>query len=234
MVLLFFGFGVCLLAMYLMDTLQVLLRALAGLAGVAVLGAHLGSMVMLANRIATSVALLLLGYMVDTGVSALVMVGAFGCLSVLIAIGHVVFIRKRLVLRVLLSACAAFYGRAVALPRMTIAAKALRGRVAWVVSPSVAFVSALGLAGFLVPSLAAAKYPDFRATLMQTGFVLNSIATIVNVMVVEKRISLTIDGGSTGDISALYDSYVLSRAVGYVCGALIFVGTVPLFSEGPA
>lgn len=220
--LIFSGLCLCILAMYLMDTLQVLLRTMSGLAGVAILGAHLGSVVMLANRMATAAALLLLGYLVDTGASPVRLLLAYAVISCVLALSHAAFLRKQLVFRSMLYACAVFYRRPVELGRMLSTARVIRGASEFKVSAPVAFVSALGLLGFLGPSLAAALVPGFRATLMQSGFVLNSIATIVSVVIVEKGISMTIDRGSAAEISRLYDSYVVSRAIGYVCGSGLF------------
>ena len=86
-----------------------------------------------------------------------------------------------------------------------------------------AAVSAIGLIGLLSPSLLATTFPAYRATLMQTGFIINSIASIISVMYVERQIAITLDGGDQHEIGLLYNSFLVSRALGYAVTALFFL-----------
>lgn len=213
----------CLLVMYLMDTFQVLLRALSGLANAPVLGAHLGSVVMLLNRAATAVALILIGYMVDTGVPARSMLALYALVAILLASSHGLFLQKKLLFKLVLCACKAIYNKPLDARWIRRALRTIQGRRRHEAQVAIILVCALGLAGFLIPSILAAEQPVYRATLMQTGFIINSAASVLNVLYIERRISMIIHSGDTTRINEVYDTYLSSRAVGYIVGAAPFL-----------
>ena len=213
----------CLLVMYLMDTFQVLLRALSGLANAPVLGAHLGSVVMLLNRAATAVALILIGYMVDTGVPARSMLALYALVAILLGSSHGLFLQKKLLFKLVLYACKTFYNKSLDRRWIRRALRTIEGRRRSKTQVAIVLVCALGLVGFLIPSILAADHPLYRATLMQTGFVINSSASILNVLYIERRISMIIHSGDPTGINRVYDSYLSSRAVGYIVGAAPFL-----------
>jgi hypothetical protein len=212
-----------LLCMFLVDTLQVLLRAISAIVAAPVLGAHLGSIFMLVNRATTALALLSIGYLVDTSIPSTHLLTIYAAASLTIAALHLPLLRRGPLLSLTLFAFRRIYGKTCE-PQVIQAARDLRQeRVEYKLSKAVAGVTALGFLGLLAPSLLAASYLDYRATLMQTGFILNSIASIINVLQVERRIAMVMDSGTQQQINALYSSYIVSRAVGYLAAMLAFL-----------
>jgi hypothetical protein len=221
-----------LLCMFLVDTMQVLLRSLAAVASAPVLGAHLGSIFMLVNRATTALALLTIGYLVDTSISGPHLLAMYAGASLLIAVCHLPLLQRDPLLNLTLVAFRRIYGKTCE-PQAIQAARDLhREHVEYKLSPAVAGVTALGFFGLLAPSLLAAVFHDYRATLMQTGFVLNSVASIITVLHVERRIAMVMDSGSPQQINALYSSYTLSRAIGYLAAMLAFL--LPLMTGSAA
>lgn len=215
---------VFLLCMFLMDTLQVLLRAVATVLDAPVLGAHLGSVFMLVNRAATALALLIIGYFVDsfTNRSELQMVYALA--AALIAVFHLPLLRRAPLVSLTVVTFRLFYRKTYAAETIAeIREAAKRDKPGYRLSPPVAGVAAVGLLGLLGPSLLATTFPDYRATLMQTGFIVNSVASIVNVAYVERHIAMTLHDGDRDQIGQLYTSYTVSRASGYAVSAVIFL-----------
>ena len=212
-----------LLCMFLMDTLQVLLRAVSTMLDAPVLGAHLGSVFMLANRAATALALLTIGYFVDSYVARGTLQWTYAAAASLIAIFHIPLLARKPLIAVTVKASTLLYRKSFQ-PELIARSLAAGGdRAVADVSTPIAVIATVGLLGLLGPSLLAATYPDYRATLMQTGFIVNSAASIINVMYVERQIAMTLDEGDERKISSLLHSYTVSRAVGYLLAAVAFL-----------
>ncbi len=226
--LLSISLGFFLLCMFLVDTLQVLLRAISAVVAAPVLGAHLGSIFMLINRAATAIALLTIGYLVDTSIHGQQLLLIYATASLLIALCHLPLLSRAPLLKLTLSAFRLIYGKTCEPQAVDVARQLHFQRSHAKVSLAVSGVTALGFLGLLAPSLLASTFPDYRATLMQTGFVLNSFASIVNVLQVERQIAMTMDSGDPAKINALYSGYTVSRATGYLLAMLAFA--IPLAS----
>ncbi len=212
-----------LLCMFLVDTMQVLLRAVSSLVSAPVLGAHLGSVFMLANRAATALALVMIGYLVDIFTPQRHLLVIYIVAALIIATCHMLFTNRRFLLRLTLFCFRRIYKRSLSPDQVSDADASLYPPAAWRINPAVTLVTSVGLVGLLAPSLLAAAFPSYRATLMQTGFILNSVASIISVLHVERTIALTIDEGNPATVNRLYGSYVASRTSGYVVAALVFL-----------
>lgn len=217
------GFLTCL---FLMDTVQVLLRAISAILTAPVLGAHLGSVFMLTNRAATALSLVLIAYLVDVAVEAEWFLMVYAVCAMTIALSHLILSRPTYLLRTIFYCFRTFYGKALDDETVATAARALSGRSKVVISPAVLAVTVIGFLGLLIPSILASKFPIYRATLMQTGFVLNALATVFSVLHVEREIAVTLDRGDPTAVSSLYQSYNFSRMLGYVAGFGLFMLTL--------
>jgi uncharacterized membrane protein len=91
------------------------------------------------------------------------------------------------------------------------------------VDKTIVLVNFLFVAGFLGPALLAAYMPDYRATLMQTGFLLNGIASIVTALTVERRIARTCHAGELRGIRQLELDMSVSKALGALLSAGLFL-----------
>lgn len=212
--------------MFLMDTLQVLLRAIATLMAAPLLGAHLGSVFMLANRVATALALLIIGYFVDSFVERRELMMLYGVAALVIALFHLPLLARTPMIGMTAAAFRLLYRKSYEKEVLDEIRLSWQDKRVFQLSVPVACITAIGLLGLLGPSLLASTYPDYRATLMQTGFIVNSLASIVNVLHVERSIAITLDAGVTSKINALYTSYTVSRALGYL---IAFFSIMALF-----
>lgn len=218
-----------LLCMFLVDTLQVLLRVISTGLSAPILGAHLGSIFMLVNRATAALALLAIGYFVDTSMPREHLQWIYAAAAVLIAISHLPLLSRKPIIAITLLAFKRVYGKTCD-PEIVQTARQTHGlKTHYKLSYAVAGVTAIGLLGLLAPSLFASTFPEYRATLMQTGFILNSAATIINVLYVERDIAMTLDDGNSEQINSLYGTYTVSRAVGYVVAAIAFL--IPFVSS---
>ncbi|MGK6323001.1 hypothetical protein ACMGDM_07925 [Sphingomonas sp. DT-51] len=219
-----------LLCMFLIDTVQVLLRATAAIVGAPVLGAHLGSVFMLVNRAATALSLLLIGYLVDSYVAKLDLMVIYAAAALLIALCHLTLSRRVALLRLMLFFFRRIYGKTPAPALIDAAVATLTRTPQSSISAAVVAVTSIGFLGLLVPSLLASTYPAYRATLMQTGFIINSLASVGSVLHVERVIAVTIDKGDPDDVNALYSSYSRSRLCGYMTAFALFAISIALAS----
>lgn len=221
-----------LLCMFLVDTVQVLLRAISTLLAAPVLGAHLGSIFMLSNRAATALTLVLVGYLVDIFTSQYSLLLVYTTAAITIALCHLPLSNRRPLLRLTLFCFRRIYRKSCEADQIDAALAVLDRGADRRLSPAVVAVTAIGFLGLLIPSLLASTFPTYRATLMQTGFILNSLASIVSVLHVERIIAVTIDEGDPEAVNALYGSYVTSRAAGYVTAACAFGAVVTFMATG--
>lgn len=218
-----------LLFMFLIDTVQVLLRIVSAVVAAPVLGAHLGAIFMLANRAATALALLTIGYLVDKGVPADGLMLCYALAALVIMVAHLPLLRRVYLERLILRAFRVLYGQGVATGSFQGASTSGSSRASTRIDAVVGAVTTIGFLGLLAPSLLASTFPEYRATLLQTGFILNSVATIMNVMLVERNIAMTIHGGDGAQLDDLYRSYGGSRAAGYLASGLLFLATLVAF-----
>ena len=85
--------------------------------------------------------------------------------------------------------------------------------------------------GLALPVTSAILYPDFRATLIQSGFLLNSIATLLNVYIIEGRFIGLIED-KKNDEAMLYAAMIgISRGVILIVNGLLlgFSGWIMIF-----
>jgi len=108
----------------------------------------------------------------------------------IIAVCHLPLLRRGPLLNLTLVAFRLVYGKTCEPQAIQAARDSHRERVEYKLSTAVAGVTALGFLGLLAPSLLASAYFEYRATLIQSGFILDSVASIVSVLQVERRIAL--------------------------------------------
>lgn len=77
-----------------------------------------------------------------------------------------------------------------------------------------AFAATLcNILGLTLPFLLANSFPDYRLTLANTGFLLNAVFTLLNVILLEGRYAALIDGGSHCDAYLFVVRIFLSRVL---------------------
>lgn len=92
-----------------------------------------------------------------------------------------------------------------------------------------AFLATLcNILGLTLPFLLANNMPEYRLTLANTGFLLNAVFTLINVILLEGRYALLIDSGSHRDAYVFVVRVFLSRLLA-TCTA--FIGFAILWFE---
>ena len=70
----------------------------------------------------------------------------------------------------------------------------------------------------------ASLYPDFRGSLLQSGFILNTVATVYTAMIIEKEIAIILNDGLEFDKWLVLGALMKSRAVGaLLSSAILFI-----------
>jgi hypothetical protein len=212
-----------LICLFLVDTVQILLRAVATMMSAPVLGAHLGSIFMLSNRVATASSLVLIGYLVDIKVDKDTLLAIYASAAFVLALCHIPLLRRLPLLRITVFCFRRVYKRTMSVEQVDQAAESLSVKSDWHLSPMIVTVTTVGFLGLLVPSLLASAFPEYRATLMQTGFIINALSTVLSVLHVERVIAVTLDEGNDASVNALYSTYNISRMLGYGFASCLFV-----------
>lgn len=79
------------------------------------------------------------------------------------------------------------------------------------------------LAGISLPVLAASVFPHYRATLMQAGFVFNSVATLLLVFVIEPRFVSYISDKKGEQADHFHQKLIFSKAIILLTGGAGFL-----------
>jgi hypothetical protein len=196
---------------YLGDTLSFVSRLYGAVVDRYAIFTHVGMVVLLANRVAVAFCMPLLGYFVDSqiGISNLIWIYELS-LVVLALTMCLIATRIDLAFKALL-----FFGRAFHKDEMLPNVKEIAPGKLKIDGPAL-YTMIFYLSGFLLPALVAMMFPDYRATLMQLGFVFNSMGTLINVAVVERRFSTLAQHGKQEEVIEFGRKLLLSRAAATV------------------
>lgn len=203
---------------------SVVFRLLGSLNQTAMIGQHVSVTIMLLNRVAAAFLLLFLGFMVDLGGK-----GFYLSFSYFLAAGLMtLFLFK-------ISVSGRFFyhmfSLTIKLIHKDITVRSIedfyKNRPKFNFKLSIdfhtIFVGFVYYVGFLLPSIFASLYPEFRATLMQSAFLLNGIASVVSVMTIEKRMASVAESQNEFDIHQIILEFTISRAIGFLLAALLFL-----------
>lgn len=201
-----------LLFAFIGDLLQYAVRIIVSLLNQPNLSTHLVTLTMLINRFGSAVGLLLIGFMIDLGTTPSELSGIYA-IFVLFLGGAYWFTARfpELGLRLLAPFVMRYYSVTVDIPEIK-SVQVSRTKT----NLDIAIVFNIALLGFLIPSILAAIFPDYRATLLQTGFLLNSFATLYSALKIEKRLVLVLNNGSEFDKLKEYHNFMRARAIGSI------------------
>jgi hypothetical protein len=183
---------------------------------------------MLINRMSSALALLFLGYAVDEGIGADALIYLFVLSGLILGFISNLAIKRwevaRWSFRVLYRVC---YGNSWEETKPSLRTSAeiehvdyptVRLRVKLVYMSTILF-----FIGFLFPSVLASVWPDLRATLMQTGFLLNSIGSLIVALYVEKDIATIFQGLRPNEIKRINYEMASYKSYAFFTGALLFL-----------
>jgi hypothetical protein len=205
-----------LLLAFIGDMLQYAVRIVASVLEHPNLSTHLVSLSMLVNRFGAALGLLLIGYSIDTGVTAATLIVAYAVFVSLLGLLYLLNARySKFSVLLLRPFVTRYYKLEVTQRDFPVCPVEWR-------SPrrDIAILFAVSLFGFLLPSLAAAAFPAYRATLLQSGFILNSFATLYFALKIEKELAITLNTGSEMDKWHAYVSFMYARATGCLVASL--------------
>lgn len=218
--LLLFFLVVLLVFVFILDSVQILVKLLTASSGCSILGAHLGSVIMLGNRGAVALSLLIAGYLVDAGVKNSFFLVSYGVASLIVALAHIVLLRRGMIFGIVKYAFRRLYDKNI--PNGVWNRLTFKGVCRYAPWLTLFVVTAVSFAGLLIPSVLASTFSSHRAALMQTGFLINTTATIVYVLHVEKKLAIVISGEDFASLERMYCIYINSRFFSYVTISALF------------
>ena len=89
-------------------------------------------------------------------------------------------------------------------------------------------ITIVNIAGLTLPLFLAGQFPEYRLTLANTGFVLNSISTVINVFYIENRLAVAFDGKG-GEIDNIVMVINIARLLGIVVFLLGYPSATGVF-----
>lgn len=214
-----------LLFAFLGDLLQYAVRVIASVLDQPNLSTHLVSLSMLLNRFGAAIGLLLIGFFIDSGISVGKLVVTYSVFSAILGAVYLATARfTTFGLRIFRPFITYYYK--IEIPDRQHANISIDYRNP---KTDIGLIFMVALLGFLLPSVAAAAIPEYRATLLQTGFILNSFATLYSALKIEKGLALTLNTGTDTEKWGAYAQFMYARSIGsflasaFLAAMLLFI-----------
>jgi hypothetical protein len=210
-------FVTCTTCAYVGDSLNFLSRVYGALVNRYEVFTHIGMLVQLINRAAFAFAMPLLGYFVDSqlGLDSLFTI-YYLSLAILGLVLFVAYQRMNIAFYFIRLVGRAVHNEQSEMPDVHPPPARYLDRAA---TASMVFY----LLGFMGPAMVAMSIPDYRATLLQFGFVFNSLGTLINVLLIEKRFSSLAQNSDRAEITSYARVVIYSRFVAVVIVAGFFL-----------
>lgn len=204
---------------FLGDLFQYVFRTITSLIGHPNLATHLASLSLLVSRVGASLGLLLIGFFIDTGVQYCELFTIYIIFTLLLGFTYLLI---SLFTEPTIEYVTAFINRYY---KLDIAFTTHRYIKISLLNPKldIIVVFSVGLLGFLIPSIAASIMPEFKATLLQTGFILNSFSTFYFILVIEKKLVLILNASCALDKWRSYKLFMYSRSIGCFFSGLLLL-----------
>lgn len=227
------GILVCVILFNLVELSSLSVRVYGASVGALAIGHHLSLIIMLFNRVSSALALLFLGYAVDLGTDAEALARIFVFSGLILGLISNLVIKRwevaRWTFRFFYRVC---YNNTWVEnnPPLRTSAKIENDHLSNVgLRVKLVYLSTVLLfLGFLMPSIAASVWPDLRATLMQSGFVLNSFGSLIVALFIEKDIATIFQGKRPKEIKRLNYEMASYKSYAYLTGAFLFLILAPL------
>lgn len=217
---------IMLLFAFVGDLLQFAVRIIVSVLNQPNLSTHMVTLSMLINRFGAALGLLLIGVLIDTGTTIAKLSLIYTVLTIslsfiyLATAQYLQFITKFIVIFIV-----KYYKINIQVPQYDIKYNSdLKNNA------DISIIYCVALIAFLLPSILAAAIPEYRATLLQTGFILNTFATLYFALKIEKKIALILNNGTEQEKWEVCKTFMLARALGSVFAATIMFTTL-LVSE---
>lgn len=209
------------------DLFQFSTRTTSSILKIADASTHLSSLSMLINRVGAAVALLLIGYLLDTGSSSNALATSYIMFLLMISAFYYIY---SVYLSKFVQLESRFITRFYRLTRIDLPTEGTRAEGLHRCNKNskpffydVSLVYCISLLGFLLPSIAASHYAEYRATLLQSGFILNSFSTIYFTIVCEGKQASILMSASSAEKLFFTKIFMRSRSLGSLLSVLILV-----------
>lgn len=204
---------------FLGDLLQYAVRIIVSVLDHPNLTPHMVTLSMLINRFGAALGLLIIGVMLDTGTTveklALIYTVFLYCLAV---IYYITSQNSKLCTRLLTTFMECYYKVQVEAPKSYVQTKSNIRK-----NYDISAIFCIAVLAFLIPSLLAANAPDYRASLLQSGFFLNSFATLYSALKIDRRMVLILNNKSKPRKLRIYRNFMQARAIGATMAATIIL-----------
>lgn len=208
-----------LLFAFLGDLLQYAVRIVVSILDQPNLSTHLVSLSMLVNRFGAALGLLLIGYLIDTGISVRILAITYAVFTAILGLCYAGTARLPALGPKLLAPFIRHYYKLDVERRMPADVKPDSKHP----QMDIALIFTVAVLGFLLPSLLAAAVPDYRATLLQSGFIVNSFATLYSALKIEKGLALTLHTGTETEKWIAYVNFMHARSIGSIVASGLLV-----------
>ena len=208
---------------YFIDSLSLKIRLTSGLYGRVAIFNHMSMVAMLFNRLAVSLTLPILGFLIDSGWNYESIIKVVTLAILLYIFSNIALLAFGQSITNLLVYFLRFYENDVPdLNKKENYQKNYPIKLSCFNAPSF-FCYSIIILGFFLPSILASIFFDYRATIIQLGFSLNVFGTLLNVLVIEKEVSQTIEERNSNKVLKLSNEILLGRLYGaLLAGSLIF------------
>lgn len=207
--------------MTIIEIIAVNFRLIGAFNSLPMIGTHLSMIILLGSRICVALILVSVGYLSDVGVNPKKLSIVYFSAAILVV--FILFLIKKIPL-LLLSQYN--LGMRIFHPSRPLEYRQIANEIKISNSNHIFGLIIIGFIsyfGFLVPSLLATSFPNHRGVLLQTGFVFNVIATMLNTFIIEKKIADVCEGSDKTKIPHLLLSYNKSKAMGIIISAVLFL-----------
>ena len=195
---------------YFIDSLSLKIRTTSGIVGKVAIFNHMSLIAMMFNRFSVALTLPVLGFLLDYGVNQDFLITIIlGAISLYLLLNSLLVVFSYRISMILISMLR-FYNQS---NKLEINKELFKLRNLSFDFPSSIFYFTI-LLGFFLPSILASFFLEWRATIMQFGFTLNVLGTLVNVLLIEKKVSLAIDGGNANSVIDLSNKILIGRFIG--------------------
>ena len=212
---------------YFIDSLSLKIRLTSGIFGSVAIFNHMSMVAMLFNRLAVSLTLPILGFLIDSGWN-------YESITKVITLAILLYLFSNLALLVFgqsITKSIVYFLRFYKYDAKNDISLFDKEKIYKSNSPIVFtnfnipsfFCYFIIILGFFLPSVLASIFFDYRATIIQLGFSLNVFGTLINVLIIEKNVSQTIEERNINKVLKLNNEIIIGRLYGaFLAGSIIY------------
>lgn len=205
----------CLSLLFFIEIIAIYIRVSGGLFQAPHLANHLAVVTLLFGRAATAVSLVGIGWALDNAVPPKTLAILYGLFLTILSISLLwSILNKSMIDGLIVNALGCNNIKppsSTENPKVNIDKKFIVYNV---------LIGIFLVFGFCVPSMLASLYNEYRATLLQLGFLFNSFATLLSAFYLERRIAIALHEDKHDHLQKIREELLLSRTYSAIIGLL--------------